>query len=113
MVNGRLAWFLELKNKTDEEQFGVRKDRNTIDAIYKITTRIIDGFSRKEKQQHFFDVKKAFDKIIRHKTNKNLVITEKLYNFIFVLYWKITAQVQNTTLSKGMPQGSVQSPKKF
>ena len=35
----------------DERQFGFRKQKSSIDAILKITTKIFNGFKRKEKQQ--------------------------------------------------------------
>ena len=35
----------------NDRQFGFRKQRNTIDTISKITTKIIDGFKRKKKEK--------------------------------------------------------------
>ena len=38
----------------DDRQFGFRKQRSKIDAISKITTKILDGFRRKEKTAAIF-----------------------------------------------------------
>ena len=55
--------------KIDERQFGFRKQRSTIDAISKITTKTPYGFGRKEKTVAiFFDIEKAYDKVNREKT---------------------------------------------
>ena len=69
MINKRLVWYLEKENKIDTRQFGFRKQRNTIDAISKITTKILEGFRRREKTAAiFFDIEKAYDKINREST---------------------------------------------
>ena len=45
--------------KIDDRQFGFRKQRSTIDAISKITTKILNGFRIKEKKAAiFFDIDK-------------------------------------------------------
>ena len=60
---------MEKENKIDTKQFGFRKQRNTIDAISKIITKILEGFRRKEKTATiFFDIEKAYDKINREST---------------------------------------------
>ena len=72
MTNKRLVWYLEKEKKMDR-QFGFRKQRTTLDAISKITTKILDGFRRKEKTAAiFFDIKKACDKVNRDKTLEQL-----------------------------------------
>ena len=66
MINRRLLWSLEKENKIDTSQFGFRKQRNTMAAISKIITKILEGFKRKEKTAAiFFDIEKAYDKIDR------------------------------------------------
>ena len=46
--------------KIDEIQFGFRKQRSTIDAISKITTKILNEFRIKERTSAiFFDIEKA------------------------------------------------------
>ena len=41
------------------------RKRSTIDAISKITTKILNGFRRKEETATiFFDIEKAYDKVI-------------------------------------------------
>ena len=68
MTNKRLVWYLDKEKKIYERQFGFRKQRNTIDAISKITTKILDEFSRKEKTTAiFFDIKKTYGKVNREK----------------------------------------------
>ena len=69
LTNKRLVWYLEKKKKIDEQHFGFGKQRSTIDAISKVTTRILDGFRRKEKTAAiFFDIEKAYAKVNREKT---------------------------------------------
>ena len=41
MTNMRLVLYLE-KEKIDDRQFGIRKERNTIDVISRIKTKIFD-----------------------------------------------------------------------
>ena len=75
MVNKRLVWYLEKEGRIDERQFGFRKQRSTIDAISKITTKIINGFRDKQGTSAiFFDIEKAYDKINREKTLEQLEI---------------------------------------
>ena len=73
MTNKRLVWYLERKKKIDDRQFSFRKQRSTIDVISKITTKILDGFRRKEKiAAIFFDIQKAYDKFNRDKKQEQL-----------------------------------------
>ena len=72
MTNKRLFWYLERERKINDRQFGFRKQRSTIDAISKITTKILDGFRRKVKQQQYSLIsRKIMTKLteIRHKNN--------------------------------------------
>ena len=60
MVNKKQVWYLEKEKKVDERQFGFRKQRSTIDAISKITTKILNGFRIKQRTSAiFFDIEKA------------------------------------------------------
>ena len=69
MINKRLVWYMEKENKIDTRQFGFRKQRNTIDAISKITIKILEGFRKKEKTAAIiFDIEKTYEKIIREST---------------------------------------------
>ena len=69
MTNKRLVWYLKKEKKIDERQFGFRKQRSTKDAISKITTKILDGFRRKEKTATiFFNIENTYDKVNREKT---------------------------------------------
>ena len=74
MKNKRLVWYLEKEKKIYDRQFGFRKQRSTIDAISKITTKILDGFRRRKEKTAviFFDIKKTYDKVNRHKTLEQL-----------------------------------------
>ena len=60
--------------------------RCTIDAISKITTKIIDGFRRKKKTEAiFFDIEKMYDKVNRAKILeklKNMGMQERMMEFI-------------------------------
>ena len=49
MTKKRLIWYLEKEKKIDERQFSFRKQKK-IDAISKITTKILERFRRKEKK---------------------------------------------------------------
>ena len=58
-----MVWYLEKEKKIDDRQFGFSKQRSTIDAISKITTKLFNGFRKKEKTAAiFFDMEKAYDK---------------------------------------------------
>ena len=73
MTNKRLVWYLKKVKKIYDRQFASRKKRSTIDAIPKITTKILDEFKRKEKTAViFFDTKKAYDKVNIDKTLQQL-----------------------------------------
>ena len=49
------------------------KKRSTIDAMSKVTTKILDGFRRKKKTSTiFFNIKIVIDKINRNKTFEEL-----------------------------------------
>ena len=71
MSNKRLVWYMEKEKIIDARQFSFRKQRSTVNAISKLTTKILDGFRRKgEKVVLIFDIKKAYDKINRNKTSE-------------------------------------------
>ena len=124
MINRRLVWSLEKENKIDTRQFGFRKQRNTMDAISKITTKILEGFRRKEKTAAiFFDIEKAYNKIDRENTFEQLetmgiqgrmmrTIRELIKErWIKVRIGGIISQSRKTDL--GVPQGGVLSVRLF
>ena len=82
MTNKRLVWYLEKEKKIDDRQFGLQKQRSTIDAISKLTTKIFDVFRRKERTATiFFDI----DKTNRNKTFElleNIEIQRRKMEFI-------------------------------
>ena len=56
------------KEKNDR-QIGFRKRRSTIEAISKLTTKILNRFLKNEKTVAiFFDIDKVYNKINRNKT---------------------------------------------
>ena len=58
---------------TDIFHFCFRKQRSRINAISKITTKILGGFRRKEKREAiFFNIEKAYDKNNREKILEQL-----------------------------------------
>ena len=72
MTNKRLDWCLEKEKKIDDRQFGFRKQRSTIDAISKITTKFLSKFKRKDiTKAIFFDIEKAYDKVNIHRHFNN------------------------------------------
>ena len=52
MSNKRLVWYMEKEKIIDARQFSFRKQRSTVNAISKLTTKILDGFRRRRKQLH-------------------------------------------------------------
>ena len=71
MRNKRQVRYLEKENKINDRKFGFRKEKSTIDAISKITTKIFNRFRRKEKTTViFFDIEKAYEQVNRNKTLK-------------------------------------------
>ena len=55
--------------KIDDRQFGFKKQRSTIDAVSKLTAKILHGFRRKKKTATiFFGIKKTYDNVKRNKT---------------------------------------------
>ena len=61
------------KKKIDYRKFGFRKQFSIIDAISKLTSKILDGFKRKEKTAAIScSIEKAYDKINRNKIFERL-----------------------------------------
>ena len=117
MTNKRLVWYLEKEKKIDDRQFNFRKQRNTIDAISKIT-KILDKFRRKGiTASIFFKIEKVYDKVIREKTLEqleNLGIQERMMEFIRELLGERWIKVrvggcisQSKQTDLGIPQGGV------
>ena len=70
MINGTTAQIygagITPKEITATAKSRQKLQRNTMDAISKITTKILEDFRRKEKTVAiFFDIEKAYDKINR------------------------------------------------
>ena len=59
------------------------ENKKAHNAISKITTKILDGFRRKEKTTKiFFDIKKAYEKVNRDKTLEQLENMGRMLEFI-------------------------------
>jgi ribonuclease HI len=124
MVNKRLQWYLETKNKLNVAQFGFRKDRSTMDAIIQLSSDINKSFDLKQQTTAVsFDLKKAYDMTWRHKVFLELVdmglggnLVHYIENFLIerkvqILVGKSTSR--EFTQETGLPQGSVLSTTLF
>ena len=120
MTNNTRVWYLEKEEKIDDENFGFRKQRSKIDAISKMTTKVFDGFRRKEKTAAiFFDFEKVYDKVNREKTLEqleNMGIQGRMMEFIRELIGERWIKVrvrgyisQSKQTDLGIPQGEVLS----
>ena len=76
MINKRLIWYLEKEKEINDRQFDFRKQRSKIDAISKITTKILDVFRRKEKTVAIF-FNKGESKVNRERTFEQLRTTSQ------------------------------------
>ena len=67
IVNARLIRTLNHKNFVNDNQFGYRRGRSTIDNLVKLQTDISEAFQRKEQLVAiFFDLEKAYDTTWRY-----------------------------------------------
>ena len=86
MTKKRLVLYLEKEKRIDDRQFSFRKQKCTIDAILKITTKILHGFRRNEKKAAiFFNIEKSYDKVKRDKILEqleNMGIQGRMLRFI-------------------------------
>lgn len=64
MVNARLIYILEHKELLDKQQFGFRKNKQTLSSMLILNKDILDAFERKSHIQLVsFDIYKAFDRV--------------------------------------------------
>lgn len=64
MLNNRLVHILESNKLLDENQFGFRKNKQTLTSLLKLDNRISSVFANRDHLQLIsFDIHKAFDKI--------------------------------------------------
>ena len=120
MINTRLVWFLETNGLISPFQFGFRKNRSTLDPLFRLSNQIQQGFaSQKQTIGVFFDLEKAYDTTWRHGIIKQFLdmgIGGKMIRFINAFlsdrYIKVKVGNKMSSLYKqeeGVPQGSVLS----
>ena len=120
MINNRLVWHLEVNNKFSKYQFGFRKSRSTMDALFLLTKAIQKGLAKKQQTVGvFFDLQKAYDTLPRRvilEEMSKLGFKGNILNFTdrFLTNRKIKVRVGTTVSSQhiqeeGVPQGSVLS----
>uniref|UniRef100_A0A3Q3AL86 Reverse transcriptase domain-containing protein n=1 Tax=Kryptolebias marmoratus TaxID=37003 RepID=A0A3Q3AL86_KRYMA len=121
IVNNRLMYFLESKQKIKNYQFGFRKGRSTIDPAVCLEHEIRRAQANKESVVAIFlDVEKAYDMLWREGLLikiKQLGIKGKIYRWIrnFLTERSISVRINNEISSNyqmenGTPQGSIISP---
>ena len=124
IINKRLEFFIESKNKLNSSQFGFRPKKGTADVLTQLGENIEDTFM---KQQFcavvYIDLEGAFDRVWRHGLlykltkigicGRTLALIE---DYLTERYMSV--QIQGTNSSKllfktGVPQGAVLSPALF
>lgn len=124
IINKRVVDWSEANNVVSDAQFGFRKGRSTIDAIFVLNALINKVLNNNDRLYcAFIDFKKAFDSVYRNglwfKLNK-LGISGKILRIIRDMYTKVKARVKvcNTysdffECAIGLKQGEVMSPVLF
>ena len=124
MLNTRLTWFLESKNRLPKFQSGFRQSRSTIDNIIALEQRIRKGWSERKKTfAVFLDMKKAFDSVWIPGLLKKLaklgitgLMLFWLKNFLIGRSFRVrvgSTLSESRPLFAGVPQGSILSPLLF
>ena len=124
LVNTRLAWILETRNKLSPTQCGFRKRRSTEDLLVRLDHQVRSTLVHRQINfTVFFDLKQAFDsvshehllfKLAKVGINGNMLswIEEFLRDRHFqVLIGNSRSDV--ATMKRGLPQGSTLSPTLF
>ena len=120
MINTRLVWHLETEGLTSPLQFGFKRNRSTLDPLFRLSNQIQQGFSNKcQTIGVFFDMEKAYDSTWRFGIIKELHkkgLRGNMMRFInsFLSERSIKVRVGNSISSafrqeEGVPQGSVLS----
>ena len=121
VINKRLVDWTESHNVISDAQFGFRKGRSTVDAIF-VLNSIISEILNKNGRLFcaFIDYKKAFDSIYRNGLWYKLYrlgVNGKLLRIVRDMYSKVKARVKHcNTYSEmfecaiGLKQGEVMSP---
>lgn len=117
MINSRLSYILEFYNLLDKQQFGFRKNKQTLSSMLILNKDVLNAFKKSSHIQLIsFDIFKAFDRIwpetILEKL-QNYGIGGRIYNYIYSFLGKREFTVSNgmSTSSTfvtelGVPQGS-------
>lgn len=124
LVKKRLTHFIEDKKLLNTRQFGFRKNRSTVQAVYKLVQDIIDGF---ENGHHvsttLIDLSKAFDCIshdvlftkLEHYGIRGVALKffqSYLSNRYISVYYNNDVSPK-ALIEHGVPQGSVLGPLLF
>jgi hypothetical protein len=121
MINELLIWFLETNNIITDIQYGLRKNRSTVDQLVRLETYIRDAFVYKEHVVSiFFDLEKAYGTTWKYSILKDLHdigLKAHLPNFIKNVLSNRNFNVRlGSTYSDnfdqenmGVPQGSILS----
>ena len=124
MVNDRLTYIVESRNKLRQTQFGFRIRRSCIDPIIAVEHEIRKGLYKKQfTVLVFFDLKSAFD-LVDHiyllKTLAEIGIGGNMLSFLisFLTDRKIQVLLEDKfseiyEINCGVPQGSILSPLLF
>lgn len=117
IVNSRFSYLLECNNLLDKQQFGFRKNKQTLSSMLLLNSDILNAFEQKSHIELIsFDIYKAFDRIwpetILQKLQK-LEIGGRIYKYISSFLKKREFFVSNGSSSSsifttelGVPQGS-------
>lgn len=117
MVNSRLIYILETHNCLDKQQFGFRKNKQTLSSMLILNRDILDSYEKKSHLQLIsFDIYKAFDRIWPETILQKLQsfgIGDNIFKYLssFLKAREFTVSNGSASSSKfvtvlGVPQGS-------
>ena len=120
MINIRLIWYLEKNSLITPFQFGFRKNRSTLDPLFRLSNQIQQGFAmQRQTVGVFFDLEKAYDTTWRQGILREvckLGIKGNMLKFLksFLTNRFLKVKVGNRISNpfkqeEGVPQGSILS----
>lgn len=124
ILNDRITTFCDKNNVISDAQFGFRKGRSTIDALY-ILSSIVQNYIFQKKRLYcvFIDLSKCFDTIYRNALWMKLFksgIQGKILRIIKDMYQKVKSCVRSCNTysdyfeyAVGLRQGEIMSPMLF